>query len=395
MIVMDCYAAVMTGKGTGAISTVQVCGENAESVIRKIFEPASAKSLQFETGQILLGTIHDNSKKIDQVTIGCEGKSSFAIHCHGNPLVVEMIIQLLKKQGVQIITDEELQMKILSSQEQTNLIALEAKIAQAKAKTLEGTKIILNHVDAGLSKVLRKWLSDMNNMSLDSIKKQTDEILQNSSIAKLIISGCKTILTGPPNTGKSTLLNCLSGKQKSIVTDISGTTRDWVTANCQLESLSLELIDTAGLDENLSAITESIDNVSQKKTLELIRQADLILLILDNSRDIEFDFSVFNDFKSKKIITILNKSDLSQKFNTSGLPEFLSNVVQISAKEQTGIDNLISLIRQTLDVTDFDLHAPICFTERQELLLPKIKQAESKQKASDIIKQLLYGTIKT
>ncbi|MBN2590438.1 MAG: 50S ribosome-binding GTPase [Sedimentisphaerales bacterium] len=388
----ETFAGVMTGKGTGAIATVQVCGKNAESIIKTVFKSVSTKPLRFEVGQILLGTIHDNSKIIDQVTIGYERPYLFAIHCHGNPLIVEMIIQLLKKQGVQIISDELIQKKILSKHEQTNIIALEAKIAQVQSKTIEGTKIILNQIDSGLSKVVREWLSDINSLSLDLIKKQTDEILQNSSIAKLIISGCKTILTGPPNSGKSTLLNFLSGKQKSIVTDISGTTRDWVTAQCQIESLSLELIDTAGLDDNLSTISKSIDNAAQNKALELINEADLILLVLDNSRDIEFNYSVFHNYKRKTIITVLNKSDLPQKFNKSRLPDFLSNTIQISAKNQTGSEGLLSSIRQTLGLINFNLHTPICFNDRQLSLLKKLKLLESKQRAATIMNELLNNS---
>jgi len=183
-------------------------------------------------------------------------------------------------------------------------------------------------------------------------------------------------------------LNCLSGRQKAIVTDISGTTRDWITAQCQLDSLTLELIDTAGLDENISA-QKSIDNASQKKTLELIGHADLILLVLDSSREIEFDYNLFYKFTNKKILTVLNKSDLPQKFDLNTLPDFLSNAVQISAKEQKGIDKLISSIRETIGVSDFDLQTPICFTDRQANLLKKINQTKSKEQAIDIMEELL------
>ena len=388
MVVMDCYAAVITGKGTGAISTILVYGDSSQSVITQIFKPASEKTLSFEKGKILLGSIYDGSKKIDQVTIGCEGQNTLAIHCHGNPLIVEMITQLLQKHGVRILSDEELQIKILSSQKQSDAISVEANIAQAQAKTLQGTKIILNQVYYGLGKVVRTWLSDIDNISIDSIQKQADDILQNSLIANLIILGCKTVLTGPPNSGKSTLLNCLAGRQKSIVTDISGTTRDWVSAQCQIESLSLELIDTAGLDENLSITSESIDDAAQKKTLELIEQADLVLLVLDNSNDVEFNNSIFESLSNKKIITVLNKSDLPVKFNAGKLPDFLSNPVRISAKDNIGIDNLISSIRQTCGVTNFDLRTPVCFTDRQKNLLEELKQINSKHQAVKIITEL-------
>ncbi|MBN1973109.1 MAG: 50S ribosome-binding GTPase [Sedimentisphaerales bacterium] len=385
----ELFAAVMTGKGTGAISTVQVFGENSESVIKEIFKPASEKHLRYESGEILLGTIHDGPKTIDQVTIGCEADSSFAIHCHGNPLVAELIIKLLRKHKIKILTDEQLQIKILSVQKQNDAIAQEAMTVQAQAKTLEGTKIVLNQVDYGLGKEAREWLRDIDTIPISSFHKQVEDILSNSAIAKLIIFGCKIILTGPPNTGKSSLLNCLAGKQKSIVTDISGTTRDWVTANCKIESMSLELIDTAGLDDNLLVQSDNIDNTAQKKSLELIGQADLILLVLDNSRDIEFDYGIFNDFTGKRIITVLNKSDLLPKFNTNKLPSFLSNYVKISAKEQTGIDNLISSIRQTCNVADFDPRSPICFTDRQKKLLEELKSSTSKKKNRVIMSKLL------
>jgi tRNA modification GTPase len=386
------FAAVMTGKGTGAISTVQVFGENSESVIAKIFKQASQKPPLFEMGQILLGSIYDGQKTIDQVTIGCEGQSTFAIHSHGNPLVVEMIIKLLRKHGVQILDSEQL-LKILESRKQNDAIALEALIVQAQAKTLEGTKIIFNQAEYGLGKVLRGWLSDIENISISSIKKQAEKILQNSSIAKHIIFGCKTIITGPPNSGKSTLLNCLAGKQKSIVSEISGTTRDWVTAQCRIESMSLELVDTAGLSENLDGSGSSIENTAQQKSLEMIQQADLILLVLDNSKEAQIDERIFETIANKKIMTVLNKSDLPAKFNLDKLPGKLSNIVRISAKEQTGIDDLITSIRQTCGVTNFDLRSPVCFTERQENLLKELLPINSKQKAVKTITELLKKII--
>ena len=382
----ELFAAVITGKGTGAISTIQLLGKGIETVIRKIFKSAGSKLLQIETGQILFGTIQDNEKIIDQVIIGCEGPSLIAIHCHGNPLIVEKIIKLLKKNNVQILTYEQFYTKILSCQKQLNAIAIEAKFVQSKAKTIEGTKIVLNQVDSGLGKIIQNWLDKIEEMPINEIHEQIEEIFRSSTIAKLIIFGCKVILIGPPNTGKSTLLNCLAGKEKSIVTDISGTTRDWVTAQCKIESLCLELIDTAGLDENLST---NIDSLSQKKTLELIELADIVLLVLDNSKDSEFDNKILETISGKKIITILNKSDLPEKFDTSKLPDFLQNIVRISAQKQTGIENLIEAIRKKCGVANYNLQSPVCFTDRQENLLKRIKQTESKDQIITFISELL------
>jgi len=384
----------MTGKGTGAISTVQVFGDSAEAVVKKIFKPAGTKPAKFKTGEILLGTIADGNETIDQVTIGCEGPKTFAINCHGNPLIVADIMQLLQRCGVTLLTAEQLLTKILSAQKSVNTIAVEAKLAQLKAKTIQGTKIIINQVEAGLSKKAAEWLENINAISLNQISTEAERILENSRIAKLIIAGCTAALIGPPNSGKSTLLNDLAGRQKAIVTDIKGTTRDWVEAVCQIKSLSLRLIDTAGLDEELLGSEDTVEKASQKKSVEILEQADLILLILDNSQtNNQLDERLLEKIAGKKVITVLNKCDLPAKFDTGVLTGILSNTVKISAKEGTGIEDLIEKIRQICGVTDFDLKTAVVFTDRQEKLLQQLKNAKSKQQAASIITELLNGKI--
>jgi tRNA modification GTPase len=392
--VMDCFAAVMTGQGTGAISTIQLFGDSAETVIKKVFKPAGAKPLKFKTGDIHVGTICDNNEVIDQVTIGCEGSDTFAINCHGNPLIVEKIMQLLGQHGANLVTAEQLLTRMLSAQVKNNSIAVEAKLAQAKARTLQGTKIIMNQIDAGLTEKAKGWVENIDEISLDMIKTEATLILQKSRAAKLIIYGCTAVLTGPPNSGKSTLLNCLAGRQKAIVTDIKGTTRDWVSARCWIGAISVELIDTAGLDEKPQDHQENIEVSAQQKTFEILEEADIILLVLDKSQQIEeFDEKITNRFKGKKVITVLNKSDLPAKFDKSRLPATLSNTVQISAKEGTGIKNLNEKIVKTIGAEDFDLQEPVCFTGRQENLLKKLTNLKSKQQTALIITKLLKGRI--
>jgi len=391
---MNTFAAVMTGKSTGAISTVQVFGDSAEAVIKKIFKPAGTKPAEFKTGEILLGTIADGNETIDQVTIGCEQADSFAIHCHGNPLIVADIMQLLQRCGATLLTTEQLLTKIISAQKPVNTIAVEAKLAQLKAKTIQGTKIITNQVDAGLSKKAAEWLQNINVISLNQISAESERILENSQTAKLIIAGCTAALIGPPNSGKSTLLNCLAGRQKAIVTDIKGTTRDWVEATCQIESLSLRLIDTAGLDERPPALKDTVEKAAQKKSVEILEQADLVLLVLDNSQaNDQLDERLLEKIAEKLVLTCLNKSDLPAKFDAGKLPEILSNTVKISAKEGAGIENLLEKIRKITGVADFDLKAPVVFTNRQEEVLKQLKNAKSKQQAASIITELLNGQV--
>ncbi len=393
---MNTFAAVMTGKGTGAISTVQVLGDSAEAVVKKIFTPAAAMQTEFKTGEILLGKILDGDETIDQVTLGCEGPKNFAIHCHGNPLIVADIMQLLQRCRVTLLTAEQLLTKILSSQKAVNTIAIEAGLARLKAKTIEGTKIIANQIDAGLSAAAEEWLENINETSLNQISTEAGRILENSRTAKLIIDGCTAALIGPPNSGKSTLLNTLAGRQKAIVTDIKGTTRDWVEAVCRIESLSLRLIDTAGLNEELNAPEDAIEQAAQKKSIEILQQADLVLLVLDNSQtNDQLDKGLLKKIGGKRVLTVLNKCDLPGKFIRRGGPqEALSNSVRISAKENTGIENLLEKVRQICGISDFDLKTPVCFTDRQENLLQQLKNAKSKQQAASIITELLNAALR-
>ena len=411
---MNAYAAVTTGKGVGAIATVCVIGDGAGNIIRNIFQANSKNKLttneheltrinlatedtesteinkdinyyaikaQFEVGKILLGTIADGEKVIDQVVVGCEGENEFAINCHGNPLIVEMIMELLVKHGAEAVSAERfLQSKIqsLSSTKIGDLkskIAIEVKIEQVKAKTLEGYKLLQNQIEGGLTAKAAEWIKAE---SLGHIQKEAVKILKASQAAQYIIHGCKVVLAGPANSGKSTLLNCLAGREKSIVADIPGTTRDWVSAHCISGNLAMEIIDTAGLDESLTA-DNAIDKAAQERSVELIRQADVLIWVIDGSdKTARMPNSELRT--QDKVILAINKSDLGLK--AGGVFE---KTVVISAKTGTGIEELTKKIRTVLGVERFDLRQPICFADRQKQLLQKIVVAKDRQEVKNAL----------
>ena len=380
---MGALAAVMTGKGFGAIASVHVVGSSAESILQKIFSSAGGRKCAFETGRILLGDIVDGGEVIDQVIVCCEKRNSFAINCHGNPLIVEMIIELASRHGAEVVTAE----KLIAETTQGNTIAKEAQFTQAQSRTVTGVKTILNQVDDGLGGVLKRWQKEIDSVELSEIVAIAGQVLENSRVADYVINGCKIVISGPPNSGKSTLLNCLCGREKAIVNDVPGTTRDWVGAVCRMESLVIEFFDTAGLDAELTSNSE-IDKASQDRAVELTAKADLVLYVLDAN-----DETVARPPDCEKIIVVLNKTDLPVKLSAEQLNFDFADLVEISAKTGQGIDELLEKVQKALGVTGFDPRTTVCFTDRQRVLMAKLAVVADKPEALTIITELLNGQI--
>ena len=163
---------------------------------------------------------------------------------------------------------------------------------------------------------------------------------------------------------------------------------------CQIGSLSLTIIDTAGLENELGDPQDTIGQAAQEKTTEILEQADIVLLVLDSSQsNKQIDTRFSEKIVGKRIITILNKSDLSSRLDTDRLPENLSNSVRISAKEGSGIEKLKYKIQQISGVTHFDPQQPICFTTRQENLLEQLINTLSAQQATSNLTKLLEDQI--
>ncbi len=390
----ETFASVTTAKGTGAISSIQVSGPSAGEIIKKIFKPIDGKEADFEIGDISVGNILDGPQVIDQVIVGREGENVFAINCHGNPIIVEMIMKLLKRHGAEPTGIHQMLAQQLAGDDQSNAIAIEAKLAQSEVVTLEGVKIITNQVRSGLGEIAGEWLVNMDRLALRDIARQCERIIADSKTANLIINGCRVAIAGPANSGKSTLLNCLAGRQKAIVAGAPGTTRDWVTGRCRTDRLLMELIDTAGLDESLSEVN-SIDSESQRRAVALLANCDLVLFVLDGSKTISNEeLKLKRDLlKDIKVLVVLNKLDLGKKVDESQLNLDFAISVSISAKSGDGIERLLEEIRELLGVEKFDLNTPVCFTQRQLELLELTSHTKTKSQAEAVITELLGGQI--
>jgi tRNA modification GTPase len=365
---MPAYVCVLTGKGFGAIGSILLSGRGAESILSGVFTPA----VSFETGGIFHGRIVENEQILDEVVLGCEGENQFVIHCHGNPILVEKIVQLLIRSGAQLTTLENAAISNLNT-----LLQHEAYIEQLKAVTVEGVKIIQLQINGGLSTAVKGWIDQ--SVLTEEIQKQCREILDRSRIARRIIGGVKIVLAGPANSGKSTLLNTLAGSQKAIVSETAGTTRDWVSTFIHIGPLRAEMIDTAGFGEN--AIHDAVDKNAQQRTMELIKQSDCVLWIEDGTNPSKIDDSFPVGIP---IIEVWNKLDLLD----GNMPAKKSEALRISAKNGNGIDTLLSEIQKRLQVCDYDSSLPAAFTGRQEKLLEAIAASGQQEQLREHLAQL-------
>lgn len=363
----NCFAGVRTGRGAAAIGSVELAGPGAEAVVRKLFTPTGSNA-DFSEGSIIYGRFVDDGQTIDDGIVGIEGPERFALHCHGNPLILEQILRLAQRHGAQIVPYEQMLTRQFKA-ECSNAIEAEAKLECLKSVSLLGVQIIQNQ-SMGLTKIVAQWLQSTN---LDSIRCEAKAILARSAIARRIIRGVTIVLAGPPNSGKSTLLNHLAGREQALVSDTAGTTRDWVTAAGRIEPLYIEWIDTAGMDE-LLARPDELEQAAQQRTKELLSKCDLILYILDATQPMPKQFlTPPNDIP---ILMVLNKCDLQACLRMEDLPDSANPAVMISAKDGTGIETLTEQILKLWDVKNLDPALPITFTDRQVEILEKILTAD-------------------
>ena len=288
------------------------------------------------------------------------------INCHGGILVLQKILELLIKNGARLaepgeftkraflngridLSEAEAVMDVISSQ---NEMALQSSVKQLQGSVSDKVKELRSEIIYEIA-FIESALDDPEHISLDNFGdklenyvdkwvKTAEKLLITVDNGKLFTQGINTVILGKPNAGKSSILNILSGRERAIVTDIEGTTRDIIEEQINLNGITLNLIDTAGI-RNTEDIVENIGVNKAKATAE---DADLIMYVVDSSRKLdENDYEILKLIKNNKAVVLLNKSDLEPVITVDKMKELTNNrVFLVSAKENTGLEELTDYI---------------------------------------------------
>lgn len=337
----ETIAAIATPAGNGGIGIIRVSGEHAFSVVHPIYcnRKKEHTLLHYQTHTIHYGFICDGDDVVDEVMVSVmkaphtyTTEHTVEINCHGGMFLMNRILSLVLANGARLaepgeftkraflngridLSEAEAVMDILRSK---NDLALKASMAQLKGSVsskIKGLRADILHEIA----FIESALDDPEHISLDGyqeqllpkIKRLSDEcmsLIRSADQGKMIKEGIRTVIVGKPNAGKSSLLNLLLGEEKAIVTDIAGTTRDTLEESLMIGEIQLNIVDTAGIRDT----QDKVEKIGVERAKSYAADADLVIYVVDSSAPLdENDEEIIHLLKNKKVIVLMNKSDLT------------------------------------------------------------------------------------
>lgn len=405
-------AAISTAMSPSGIGIVRISGSEAVAIADRLYRGKNSKKLKEQsTHTIHYGHIYEGEELIDEVLVMLmraphtfTGEDTVEIDCHGGVYVTRRILEACIRCGARPAEPGEftkrafLNGKIDLSQAEAvidvihsqNAYALRSSAEQLrgniKKKIEEIRKTILYH-----TAFIETALDDPEHISMDGygeelrpvmeeIRREMNKLLKSADDGRIMKEGINTVIVGKPNAGKSSLMNVLIGEERAIVTDIEGTTRDILEEHLNLQGISLNIMDTAGI-RNTEDIVEKI-GVDKARSHAL--EADLVIYVADASKPLdENDSRIFEFIRDKKTILLLNKTDLEKKVEKEEISALCRKygmtdmpVIEISAKEQTGIDQLESTLKEMFYHGDISFNTEIYITNvRQKTALEDAKRS--------------------
>lgn len=388
----DTIAAIATAMSNSGIGIIRISGEESFSVIKRIFRKKNGRDIETgETHKVHYGYIFDGEQMIDEVLVlimkgphSYTAEDTVEIDCHGGILMMKKILETVMKYGARLAEPGEFTKRAFLNG-RIDLSQAEAVMDVINAKNDYALKSSVEQLNGGISKRIRSLrekiiyeiafiesaLDDPEHISLDGydfqlkeklapMMKEIETLIASADNGKMMTEGIRTVIMGKPNVGKSSLLNILVGEERAIVTEIAGTTRDTLEEHIFLHGISLNVVDTAGIRDT----DDVVEQIGVSRAKDAAKDADLIIYVVDGSVPLdENDRQIIQIVRGRKAVVLLNKSDLGQIVEKEQLENLTGNqVISVSAKEETGIEELEKEILSMFYEGDIDFNDQIYVT---------------------------------
>lgn len=406
----DTICAIATSQGVGAIAIIRVSGEDSISIVNKIFKGKNLEKV--DTHTINYGHIIDKDNNvIDEVLVSVmkaprtfTAEDTVEINTHGGISPTNKTLELLLESGCRLAEPGEFTKRAFLNG-RIDLLEAEAVMDMIDSKTEQQRKMAINQISGKVSSLINDLRNDMvqiisninvnidypeyddveimtNNVlvpKIQNLKTRIEKILKESENGKIIKEGIKTSIIGRPNVGKSSLLNNLLEEDKAIVTDIAGTTRDIVEGQISINGVLLNMIDTAGIRET----NDLVESIGVEKSLKIMEESDLILFMVNNNEEITDDIvELLNKIGDKNYLLVINKIDLERKIDLDKIKVEKSKIVELSVKDNKGIDDLKNKIIELFNLNSLETKDPTYLSNTRSLsilrrCLDAIKEVEN------------------
>ena len=398
--------AISTASGNGGIGIIRLSGKNTFKIIDRIFIPKNKKK-EIKGYNIKYGNIVNpkNNETIDEVLVSYfvspksyTTEDMCEINSHGGMVVEKRILEICLENGAELAEPGEFTKRAFLNG-RIDLSQAEGIIDLINSKSDMEAKESIGQLEGYLSKKIKEIKQKMLDIMVDIevtidypeydveevtntkalkeltyIKEKLTSLEESFNKGKILKSGIKTVILGKPNAGKSSLLNAMLKEDRAIVSDIEGTTRDTIEEYINIEGVALKLIDTAGIRDT----DNKIEKIGVEKSKKLAESADLIIAIIDNSRNIDDDDKkILEIIKDKNAIIVLNKVDINDKneYNEKEVTNLCKPIIKISAKEEKGLDNLYKEILKLFEMHDISSNNEVLITnERHKKQINKAKE---------------------
>ncbi len=403
----DTIAAIATAMSNSGIGIVRISGTEAFDIVKKIYK---GKTLQDHA--IHYGYIVDGNETIDEVLVmvmkgphSFTGEDTIEINCHGGVYVVKRVLETVIKYGARPaepgeftkraflngkmdLSQAEAVIDVINSK---NEYALKSSVRQLKGNVQKKIKEIREEIIYHTA-FIETALDDPEHISVDgygeklritvdNLLKELEKLLKSADNGRIIKEGIRTVIVGKPNAGKSSLLNVLVGEERAIVTDIEGTTRDVLEEAINLNGISLNIIDTAGIRNT----EDVVEKIGVNKAKSYANEADLIVYVMDASRELDQnDYDIIEMIRDKKAVILLNKSDLSTVITKNMVKSIIDKpILSISAKEEQGIKEFEDVLKTMF------FQGEIAFND--EVYITNVRHKTAIQDAYDSLKKVMVS----